>query len=583
MIYTKDHKTVNIFDPFAFLGPKRKKLIDKSWARIFRDEILPDLPIKLIIPHYHASKGRSSKELYSMLGLMILQQMHDLTDDEAVYQFAFNIQWHYALNMTSDSDSETYACHKTVWSMRDILSDNDLYTPLFDSITGKLAKAFNVDTAKQRYDSMHIFSNMRHLGRLGLFIKTIKKFLTNLKRHHKKLYDELDKELTDRYMTKNGENLFSMVKPSESGKTLETLGNDLFSLTKGFNKDKSVISMDTYKLLNRLLKEQCIIEDEINGKGKKVVVKPNKDVPSDSLQSPSDPDAGYSGHKGKGYQVQVAETYNDDEKKSLDLITAIKVEPAHKSDSHALIPLIKETQKKGLGPKEVLVDSLYGGDENCEKAKELGVVVIAPTMGKSSKKGLSISDFNLCETGSVKSCPEGKEPVEANKKEKTGKHNAYFKSEACAKCSRLIDCPVKVGKKGYYLRYDDKAIRLARRRVYEKTEEFRNKYRFRAGVEATNSYYDRKTGVKRLRVRGLKAVSFGATLKAAGVNILRAVAFKNSATDKERINEKAVHTITAYYLSIYRVIKELLWDKAYYRKKKWQMIPNSTFMIYSAS
>jgi hypothetical protein len=27
MIHTKDHKTLNIFDPFAFLGPKRKQLV----------------------------------------------------------------------------------------------------------------------------------------------------------------------------------------------------------------------------------------------------------------------------------------------------------------------------------------------------------------------------------------------------------------------------------------------------------------------------------------------------------------------------------------------------------------------------
>jgi len=36
--------------------------------------------------------------------------------------------------------------------------------------------------------------------------------------------------------------------------------------------------------------------------------------------------------------------------------------------------------------------------------------------------------------------------------------------------------------------------------------------------------YDRRTGVKHLRVRGLKAVRFCATLKALGVNIFRAAA-----------------------------------------------------------
>jgi hypothetical protein len=40
------------------------------------------------------------------------------------------------------------------------------------------------------------------------------------------------------------------------------------------------------------------------------------------------------------------------------------------------------------------------------------------------------------------------------------------------------------------------------------------------------SQFDRLTGVKHLRVRGLKAVSCAATLKALGLNILRSARFK---------------------------------------------------------
>jgi hypothetical protein len=42
------------------------------------------------------------------------------------------------------------------------------------------------------------------------------------------------------------------------------------------------------------------------------------------------------------------------------------------------------------------------------------------------------------------------------------------------------------------------------------------------------SQYDRLTGVKRLRVRGFKAVSFAAVLKAVAVNIARAVAVQRA-------------------------------------------------------
>ena len=527
MIHTKDHKTLNIFDPFGFLGPKRKQLIESSWAKLFREHILSELPVHKIIENYNRLKGRPTKELYAMLGLMILQQTHDYTDQEAIHQFAFNIEWHYALNVTSDSDVESYICSKTLWSMRSLLTEQNLYGLLFESVTDKLAQVFSVDTSKQRCDSVHIFSHMRHLGRIGLFGNTIKKFLVNLKRHHKDLFEALDQEVTDRYLSKRGEAVFSMVKPSESMRTLETLGADLFFLIARFKENESIIGMSSYQLLVRLLKEQCHVEQDAETQVQRVSIKSNKEVPSDSLQNPSDPEASYDGHKGKGYQMQVSETYSQaEDKKSLSLMTEVMVEPAHESDAKALIPLIEATQRRGLGPEEALADSLYGSDENCEKAKELGVEVVSPVMGKPQGNSLTLTDFTLSQEATVSACPQGHAPVKV--KHKKGKHLAVFGLETCAGCPHLNECPVKPGKKGYYLHYDDKALRLAQRRAHEKTPAFQEVYRFRAGIEGTMSQMDRKTGLKHLRVRGLAAVSFCATLKAAGINILRAVAFKNS-------------------------------------------------------
>ncbi len=107
------------------------------------------------------------------------------------------------------------------------------------------------------------------------------------------------------------------------------------------------------------------------------------------------------------------------------------------------------------------------------------------------------------------------------KKSKSG-YSALFPIAVCQNCSSFDRCPVSIGKKGYYYRYTDKDIRLARRRQEEESPEFREKYRYRAGVEATMSEFDRRTGVKHLRVRGMKAVRFAAFMKAIGLNILRA-------------------------------------------------------------
>jgi len=487
-----------------------------------------------IFKNYQWAMGRPTKELYAMLGVMILQQMHDLTDGETIHQYAFNIEWHYALDITDDSDAASYLCAKTLWAMRHLLTEQTLYGVLFESVTDKLAKVFSIDTSRQRYDSVHLFSNMRHLGRIGLFVATIRKFLVNLKRHQRVLFETLGQEWTDRYLTKQGQAVFSMVKPTESARTLEVLGDDLFSLVEQFKSNPHVTGMNSYQLLVRLLREQCRVEQDPEAKGPKVSIKPNKEVPSDSLQNPSDPEASYDGHKGQGYQMQVAETYSRDEtqkKKALSLITEVIAEPAHRSDAEALIPLIEATQERGVGPEQVLADSLYGGDDNCERARERSVEVISPVIGRPHESELTLADFTWTDEGTIRACPQGHAVQKV--KHKKGKHTAIFSPEVCTACPRISDCPVKAGKKGFYLHYDEKALRLAKRRAYEKTPTFHELFRFRAGVEGTMSQLDRKTGLKHLRVRGLAAVSFCATLKAAGLNLLRAAAFRNN-QDREK-------------------------------------------------
>ena len=124
MIRVNDHNQLQLFDPWDFLSPKRRKMLDLSWAGLFQKEILRSLPIGLVKPHFSRVTGRPTKELYTMLGVQLLQQAHDLTDEEAVYQLAFNIQWHYALNITEESDSAKYLSLKTLWTFRQLIAEN---------------------------------------------------------------------------------------------------------------------------------------------------------------------------------------------------------------------------------------------------------------------------------------------------------------------------------------------------------------------------------------------------------------------------------------------------------------------------
>jgi len=522
MFKVNDHKTGRLFDPWNYLGPKRRKLLETGWAIVFRKFLLNKLPVEKISRYFDKHMGRPTKEIYTVMGALILQQLHDLSDIDVTKTIAFNTEWHYALDITDESDDSAYVCERTLRNYRRILIEEDLDRVLFGSLTGTLIKVFDVDTSKQRIDSTHIQSNMRKLGRIGLFAATIKKFLKALKRKHRESFDSLiEPEFQGRYLDKGSNGCFSRVKPSESAKTLKQVGEDLLYLVELFGSYKQVKKLHEYKLLERVLSEQCRVTG--SGKDKKIEIKKPKDISSDSLQNPSDPDATYDGYKGQGFQAQVMETYKEEKQDDTkpDLITYIEVEQAHEHDENALQPAIDNTQERGCGPEELQGDTLYGSDDNVQEALSRGVELIAPVKGPNESPAVGLKDFEFDDdTGFVTCCPEGHKPQRVNRTRKQN-INAKFNKEQCSECPRYDTCPVKVGKKAAYLNYNDKKMRLAKRRAYEETKEFLDKHRWRAGIEATNSHLKSDLGAGRLRVRGMANVRFALVLKALGLNIMR--------------------------------------------------------------
>ncbi len=531
MIRQRDCRQVPLIDPWSHLGPKRRKLLEDSWAGLFRQDILMELPVEQLALSFRANFGRPAKELQTVLGVLVLQQMHDLSDLEAVNQLAFNEQWHYAFDIHSESDAAKYMCPKTLWTNRQKATDQDLDTVLSQQVTDKLARIFEVDTTKQRLDSVHLKSNMRRLGRLGILTRCINVFLVKLKRQHPELYAGLGPKLVERYGTKKALSCFSQVKPSASAKTLASVAQEAFGLLQGFAEHPQISDMPSYRLLQRAFNDHCEVKTAGADAPAEITVKPAKEVSCQSLQNPSDPEAGYSGHKGQGYHAQVMETFCDSEDpqvkaRTLNLITHVAVDPAFESDSRALLPALEDTQARELGPKEVLADTAYGGDDNCQKAAALEEEVVAPLPGLPPASELSLTDFQMSPEGQVLACPQGEAPLSCTYRKK--RYRVTFASARCNVCPQGPRCPVKPRKNYHYLGYYKKAGRVAARRAYQQTEEFRDRYRWRAGIEGAMSEYDRLTGVKRLRVRGLKAVRFCVTLKAVGVNLFRATAVRRA-------------------------------------------------------
>lgn len=514
-----------LIDPFDYLGPKRKTLLESGWSGLFQKSLLEKIPVQEIKGCFHEQLGRPTKELRTMLAVVLLQQMFDLTDEETIRQLAFNAEWHYGLNLSWEGDDAKYLCERTLRTYRSLVMELEIDSLLFRLLTDALLDKLKIATRRQRLDSTHIRSDMRRLSRLELLRKTMEKFLKVMQREHARLLKKsVAEELIERYLGKK-KGYFSQVKPSEAQEALKQAAEDLLTLAEAFRTHRKISGMAVFKLMQRVLNEQCNVSGE--GEEAKGEIKDPKQVSSGSLQNPSDEDAGYSGHKGQGYQVQLMETCREkkDGEKSAppNLITYIHVEPANVSDSETPPRAIEETKERGCAPEELLADSAYGSDDNVSKAAQEGVTLIAPAPGKPKSKEtqLVLDDFTVQEaTGVVASCPGGKAPREV-RKGKNDKLKIYFEAKRCQECDHRDYCCV--GLNGdHKLEYTPKQLRLAQRRVAEESEEFREKYRWRSGIEAVNAKLKRKMGLGRLRVRGRARVRLAATLKALGWNIFQA-------------------------------------------------------------
>ena len=105
---------------------------------------------------------------------------------------------------------------------------------------------------------------MRRLGRIGILSESIQKFLVNMKRSHQSQFDKIDEKVSDKYLSNDTLGCFSKVKPSESKKTLTEVNKDLVDLVLQFKGSPEVAAMYSYKMLEKVLKEQCDLTDDKN-------------------------------------------------------------------------------------------------------------------------------------------------------------------------------------------------------------------------------------------------------------------------------------------------------------------------------
>jgi len=287
------------------LPPEKKARLEKSWAKPFRERILPLIDEEVFRDAFCEDNGRPNKSIRLLVCLHLLKEWNDLTDEEVLDQLEYNLQWQYALGIDADT---AHTCQKTMHNFRGMLMGSDRAKKEFEHVTRSIAEADGVGLKRQRLDSTHVLSNMAVLTRLGLFVETVTNFLKELRREDPDAFESLDAGYARRYLEREG--YFSDAKREQARRRLPVVAEDVYALVSIFETDIEVSKLKSFEVLVRLFEEQCeVVENDDDkdgdekGGGRSVLLRAQvvdpKTVSSDSLQSPYDPDATY-GHKGKG-------------------------------------------------------------------------------------------------------------------------------------------------------------------------------------------------------------------------------------------------------------------------------------------
>jgi len=526
--YLEDPRQTRLFDVFAdILSPTAYQKLRKSWQHLFRSAILNRMPAEKLADHFHPEMGRPTKELYSMAGLLFIMEFRDWTHEEAANAYMFHVDVQYALNLQPERQS---LCRRTIERYIVLFREDELAQGIMHDVTAELVTLLELDVSQQRLDSTHIESNMAKFGRIRLMSTAIRRFLTQLKRHDEESYSQLRPGVRDRYES-SPHSIFGWKKLDDEGvdSLRQSVAEDLAYLVDRYRRDKTHNGRSTYLMLVKVFEQQCQVE------GDRVIVRDK--TGGNIVCNPSDPDATLDGHKGSGYQVQLSETCSPDNK--TQLILAAIPETACQSDSASLVDVIDELKQQGFSPSQLLADTAYGSDENHCHCREEGIDLISPTAGKCPENQidsqmLTAADFpvemgtNIRANGQVETCPQcvvcpaGQVPHRSHYDHFSGQIKVLQHPEICQACPLSKRCPRKWESGFSVVTINPKQVRLIERRRHEQTDDFKNKYRVRSGIESTNSLLKRGTGLGRLRVRGRKAVFMSILLKVAGWNVLRA-------------------------------------------------------------
>lgn len=510
---TKEEQ-ISLFSPRSTWNNFQKRRIEKSWAKEFSEVIFPNIDEKAFKALYSSDKAsRPNIPVNVVVGLLIIKELENLTDEEVMDALMFDERVQYALKVIDNE--EKFGSENTLNHFRRRLNSYyvktgiDLIENEMKKINEILLEATNITSQLKRIDSLMISSSCRNLNRIELVYevnKNIIKKMQSLNMNIKDFKHYLDEGKKDEILYKT--------KSTEENNKLAKLLSDSVRIYNRIKLDKKINETKEFKQLERLINDQY---DKENKKPKN-----NKDIKPTSMQTPYDEEATYRFKYGNnvGYIANVEETVEIDKKMQPKkvMISNWSVDKNIKSDKEYMKEFISENENV-----VAIVDSAYYSEELNNLAKEKNIE-IHPTelVGKKVKDDLLYKFKINEETKEVLECPNKEKPIRSLC-DNNGIITATFDLEKCKNCPYKEKCATKILKRSRTLKTKIRSYKRSKQATKYNEDNYIKISNIRAGVEGIPSVLRRRYNIDTRGGKGFLRLKIKFACSIISINIKRMV------------------------------------------------------------
>jgi transposase len=252
---------------------------------------------------------------------------------------------------------------------------------------------------------------------------------------------------------------------------------------------------------------------------------------AERIASPHDPEARYSTKRGmewQGYKSHLTETCESD---APHLIVNVETTVATDQDIEVVEPIHQRLQQQALLPAEHLLDSGYVSAEKLvDCSTQYNVQLVGPVRPDVSwqaqqPEAYDITRFQIDWLAEQVTCPQGK--TSSFWKPQIGVRDnpvieVNFRQKDCKPCpARKLCTRSKSGPRLLTIMHQAQFEALQAARTYQQTDDFRQQYAKRAGVEGTIGQAANAYEMRQTRYAGLDKTHLQHIATAVAINLQR--------------------------------------------------------------